>query len=100
MCSAALAGGGAGNVGTGLGMGISEAMTGMRVAREDVKQGASPMADPRISQIYQMMNLGVLAQNQGPSTPVKYDEGMGGFVPNQGAGRPANIRYKGQVPQA
>lgn len=37
------------------------------------------------------------AANQGPSTPVKYDEGMGGFVPNQGAGRPANIRYKGNV---
>lgn len=37
----------------------------------------------------------LLVQNQGPSSPVKYDEGMGGFVPNQGAGRPANIRYKG-----
>lgn len=37
------------------------------------------------------------AANQGPSTPVKYDESMGGFVPNQGAGRPANIRYKGNV---
>jgi len=35
------------------------------------------------------------AANQGPSTPVKYDESMGGFVPNPGAGRPANVRYKG-----
>ena len=37
----------------------------------------------------------LLSANQGPSSPVKYDENMGGFVPNQGAGRPANIRYKG-----
>jgi hypothetical protein len=36
-----------------------------------------------------------IAANQGPSSPVKYDESMGGFVPNPGAGRPANIRYKG-----
>jgi len=36
-----------------------------------------------------------LAANQGPSTPVKYDESIGGYVPNQGATRPANIRYKG-----
>ena len=35
-----------------------------------------------------------LAQNQGPSTPVKYDEQMKVFVPNPGAGRPGNIRYK------
>ena len=38
--------------------------------------------------------LGQLAQNQGPSTPVKYDASMKGFVPNQGAGYPSNIRYK------
>lgn len=37
----------------------------------------------------------LFAANQGPSTPVKYDESMGGIVPNQGAGRPVNIRYKG-----
>jgi hypothetical protein len=37
----------------------------------------------------------LMAANQGPSTPVKYDESMGGYVPNQGATRPANIRYKG-----
>ena len=39
--------------------------------------------------------VGALARNQGPSSPIKYDEGMGGYVPNPGAGRPANIRYKG-----
>jgi hypothetical protein len=39
--------------------------------------------------------FGQLAANQGPSTPVKYDESMGGFVPNWGAGRPTNVRYKG-----
>jgi len=32
--------------------------------------------------------------NQGPSTPVKYDEQMKTFVPNLGAGRPTNIRLK------
>lgn len=37
----------------------------------------------------------LLAINQGPSTPVKYDEQMKIFVPNPGAGRPVNIRYKG-----
>ena len=42
---------------------------------------------------------GALARNQGPSSPIKYDEGMGGYVPNPGAGRPANVRYKG-FPQA
>jgi hypothetical protein len=36
-----------------------------------------------------------IAQNQGPSTPVKYEPHMNMFVPNQGAGRPSNIRYKG-----
>lgn len=39
--------------------------------------------------------FGLMAANQGPSSPVKYDESMGGFVPNPGAGRPANVRYKG-----
>lgn len=38
--------------------------------------------------------LGQLAANQGPSSPVKYDESMKGFVPNQGATFPSNIRYK------
>jgi len=32
--------------------------------------------------------------NAGPSTPVKYDSHMGQLVPNQGAGRPANVRLK------
>lgn len=39
-------------------------------------------------------NSDLIAANQGPSSPVKYDEDMKGFVPNLGAGRPANIRYK------
>lgn len=38
--------------------------------------------------------MGEIARNQGPSTPVKYDEDMKMFVPNQGGGRPANIRLK------
>jgi len=33
-------------------------------------------------------------QNAGPSTPVKYDPHMKQMVPNQGAGRPTNIRLK------
>jgi len=36
----------------------------------------------------------VVAQNQGPSTPVKYDEQMKQFVPNPGAGRPSEVRLK------
>lgn len=98
MCSPAMTGQGAANAGMGLGAGITQAMTGMSIARQDVQQGTSPMADPRLQSIYQSMNLGLMAQNQGPSTPVKYDEGMGIFVPNWGAGRPANIRYKGTPP--
>jgi hypothetical protein len=39
-------------------------------------------------------DMGEIARNQGPSTPVKYDEDMKMFVPNQGGGRPANIRLK------
>lgn len=42
-------------------------------------------------------DFGLMAANQGPSTPVKYDEWMKIFVPNPGAGRPANVRYKGTV---
>jgi hypothetical protein len=40
-------------------------------------------------------DFNLMSANQGPSSPVKYDESMGGFVPNPGAGRPTNIRYKG-----
>lgn len=36
---------------------------------------------------------GDIAQNQGPSSPVRYEPGMG-IVPNQGAGYPANVRLK------
>ena len=54
MCSPAMTGG-ASRVGSGLGGGITKAMTGMQIAREDIKQGAAPMADPRLQQIYQTM---------------------------------------------
>lgn len=41
----------------------------------------------------------LLAENQGPSTPVKYYpdaySGKGGYLPNPGAGRPVNVRPKG-----
>lgn len=68
MCSAAMTAGGGANVGMGLGMGISEAMAGMRIAREDVKQGTSPMADPRIKAIYQAMTpASSLGQRPGPT---------------------------------
>ena len=36
----------------------------------------------------------LLIANQGPSTPVKYDEKMGVFAPNMGAGRPGQVRLK------
>jgi len=39
-------------------------------------------------------NNDLLIANQGPSTPVKYDEHMKMLVPHMGAGRPANIRLK------
>jgi hypothetical protein len=44
--------------------------------------------------------LGEIAQNQGPSTPVKYDEQMRQFVPNPGAGRPGEVRLKNPPPFA
>ena len=45
--------------------------------------------------------LSQLARNAGPSTPVKYDEFMRQFVPNQGAGRPGEVRLKPpMLPQA
>jgi hypothetical protein len=49
---------------------------------------ATPARGPRGEE------MGEIARNQGPSTPVKYDEDMKMFVPNQGGGRPANIRLK------
>jgi hypothetical protein len=54
MCSPAMTGGAA-SVGAGLGGGIGSAMTGMQIAGQDIKQGAAPMADPRIQQIYKAM---------------------------------------------
>lgn len=74
MCSPAMVGGGASNFGKGLGTGISEAMAGMRVAREDVKQGTNPMQDPRIKQIYESMTPPASqGQRPGPtSSPQSY----------------------------
>jgi hypothetical protein len=44
----------------------------------------------------------IAEQNQGPSTPVKYDPGIKQLVPNMGAGRPGNVRLKPgfQIPLA
>ena len=39
----------------------------------------------------------VVATNQGPSTPVKYDSDMKRLVPNQGGGIPGKIRLKGKA---
>lgn len=56
------------------------------IRRQKLKGAEAPGAGPR--------GEALIAQNQGPSTPVKYDEQMNMFVPNQGGGRPANIRLK------
>ena len=43
-----------------------------------------------------------LAMNDGPSTPIKFDEGMNKFMPNLGAGRTNDkkIRSKIKIPRA
>lgn len=61
---------------------------------EGSNYAAEPQKGPRGE------DLGEIARNQGPSTPVKYDEEMKQFVPNQGGGRPTNIRLKIPVPLA
>ena len=43
---------------------------------------------------------GLLIANQGPSTPVRYDEHMKQFVPYGGAGRPGEVRLKYPPKQA
>ena len=57
------------------------------------------MGLPGAMQIGNMAGLSdqLQARNQGPSTPVKYDDNMNMFVPNMGGGRPANIRPKGSA---
>jgi len=64
-------------------------------------QSGTDVPDFGVGQAYEQREGGPvfdeMAANQGPSTPVKYDEWMKIFVPNPGAGRPANIRYKGTV---
>jgi hypothetical protein len=47
-----------------------------------------------LNNILQQNSFELSQVNQGPSTPVKYDEQMKTFVPNLGAGRPTNIRLK------
>ena len=46
-------------------------------------------------------NKKAIALNDGPSTPIKYDEGMGKFMPNLGAGRTNDkkIRSKIKIPR-
>lgn len=56
------------------------------IRRQKLKGAEVPGTGPRGEDL--------IAQNQGPSTPVKYDENMNMFVPNQGGGRPTNIRLK------
>ena len=43
-----------------------------------------------------------IAMNDGPSTPIKFDEGMNKFMPNLGAGRTNDkkIRSKIKIPRA
>ena len=47
-------------------------------------------------------DVGDIALNAGPSTPIKYDSHSGTFMPNMGGGRPGNVRPKGSAafPQA
>lgn len=61
------------------------------------QMSAAGGSSPNIQQGFAMPTgySDLLAINQGPSSPIKYDESMGGYVPNPGAGRPVNIRYKG-----
>ena len=42
-----------------------------------------------------------IAMNDGPSTPIKFDEGMNKFMPNLGAGRTNDkkIRSKIKIPR-
>ena len=46
-------------------------------------------------------NKKAIALNDGPSTPIKYDEGMRKFMPNLGAGRTNDkkIRSKIKIPR-
>lgn len=67
MCSPAMVSGGASNFGKALGTGISKAMAGMSIVRQDIKQGANPMQDPRIKAIYESMTpLASQGQRLGP----------------------------------
>ena len=47
-------------------------------------------------------DIGDVALNDGPSSPIKYYPDAGGYLPNAGGGRPGNVRPKGSAafPQA
>lgn len=66
MCSPAMTGGGAAGVGKGLGTGLTEAFTGMRVAREDMQQGKQATQDPRLMQIYEAFGASMPPSLPGP----------------------------------
>jgi hypothetical protein len=75
-----------------------------KLNEELMRRGIMPGAGPQLPQAFSPFydsnpfavgNVGSLAMNQGPSTPVRYDEGMGVLAPYMGAGRPANVRFKG-----
>jgi len=65
MCSPAMTGGGAAGVGKGLGAGMTEAFTGIRVAQEDIHQGKAPMQDPRLMEIYGSLGTPIAAEPGG-----------------------------------
>jgi hypothetical protein len=52
-----MTGGGAAGVGKGLGMGLTEALSASRIAKEDVQQGKAVQADPRLMQIYETIGM-------------------------------------------
>lgn len=57
MCSPFMASSGAATVGTGLGQGMTNAMTAMQIANEDIPQGKVPMQDPRMMKIYERLGM-------------------------------------------
>lgn len=85
-----------------------ETMTSVQKAKEkrlkdkydesDMKQNMiDQYGKEKGTQIYfaKIRKMAMEEKNAGPSTPVKYDSTMKQLVPNQGAGRPGKVRYKG-----
>ena len=54
----------------------------------------NPQARALMNQSYEPEGDQIDELNAGPSTPVKYDSHMNQLVPNQGAGRPGEVRIK------